>query len=220
MQAKPSAVLFDLDGTLIDTADDLAACLNRLLVEEHLKPLPHSLIRTQVSNGANAMIKLAFGSQLNDTQALHYRTRLLQHYEQNIAQHSCWFEGLESCTQALKQAGIPWGIVTNKPRLYTDLLLTAMGIQLQVDVVVCPDDLGIAKPDPRPLLHACAQVQADAAQAIYVGDHIRDIQAGRAAGMRTIAAAYGYIEVGDDVQRWQADLIVQHGSELIALLTG
>ncbi|OPX54686.1 phosphoglycolate phosphatase [Oceanospirillum multiglobuliferum] len=219
MLSKPSAVLFDLDGTLIDTADDLAACLNRLLAEESLAHLPHALIRTQVSNGANAMIKLAFGHDLDEQLALSYRNRLLQHYAENIAQHSCWFDGLEAFTHKLKQTGIPWGIVTNKPRLYTDLLLNAMGIDQQVDVVVCPDDLGVAKPDPRPLLHACTQVQADPANAVYVGDHIRDIQAGRAAGMRTVAAAYGYIEAEDNIQLWQADHIVQHGAELTALIT-
>lgn len=213
----PSAVLFDLDGTLIDTADDLSACLNILLAEEGMNSLPYSTIRKQVSNGANAMIRLGFG-QLNDERAQQLRQRLLVHYENNIAHHSRWFDGLEQITTELKQAGIPWGIVTNKPRLYTDLLLNAMKIDRHVDVVVCPDDLNISKPDPRPLLHACEQVSADALQTIYVGDHIRDIQAGKAAGMKTVAAAYGYIEEEDDINLWQADHIIQQGHELKALL--
>lgn len=214
--SSPSAVLFDLDGTLIDTADDLSACLNILLAEEGLETLPHSVIRKQVSNGANAMIRLGFG-QLQDERAQQLRQRLLVHYENNIAHHSRWFDGLEQFTVELKQAGIPWGIVTNKPRLYTDLLLKAMEIDRHVDVVVCPDDLNISKPDPRPLLHACEQVSADARQAIYVGDHIRDIQAGKAAGMTTVAVAYGYIEEDDDINLWQADHIIQQGHELNSL---
>ncbi len=215
---SPSAVLFDLDGTLIDTADDLSACLNLLLEEEGLSMMPHSIIRKQVSNGANAMIRLGFGGDLASDRAQQLRNRLLVHYENNIARYSCWFDGLESLTQELRQARIPWGIVTNKPRLYTDLLLDAMEISQHVDVVVCPDDLNISKPDPRPLLHACSHVDADPVKAIYVGDHIRDIQAGKAAGMRTIAAAYGYIEADDDINLWQADYIIHDGHELKPLI--
>lgn len=216
MIAKPSAVLFDLDGTLLDTADDLANCLNLLLAEEGRDTLPHSKIRLHVSNGANAMLAFGFGS-MTPAQAADYRERLLSLYQANIAHHTRWFDGLEALTKALKAQNTPWGIVTNKPRLYTDLLLAAMGIDQQVDVVVCPDDLNIAKPDPRPLLYACAQVNAEPGQAIYIGDHIRDIQAGRAAGMTTIAAAYGYLEPTDDVASWQADYRADT-SEALALL--
>lgn len=213
-----SAVLFDLDGTLIDTADDLSACLNLLLEEEAQPALPFSVIRKQVSNGANAMIRMAFGSSLNEARAEHLRHRLLHYYENNIARHSQWFDGLEELAYTFRSQGIPWGIVTNKPRLYTDLLLDAMAITPMVDVVVCPDDLGIAKPDPRPLFHACEVIQATPQHAIYVGDHIRDIQAGKAAGMKTVAVSWGYIEDDDDINQWQADHIIHHGTELRKLL--
>jgi len=217
MITHPSAVLFDLDGTLLDTADDLAHCLNLLLTEESVENKPHSEIRLHVSNGANAMLTFAFG-EMEQNLALRRRERLLALYQMNIAQHTRWFDDLERLTRELKSKQIPWGIVTNKPRLYTDLLLVAMGIDRQVDVVVCPDDLNIAKPDPRPLLHACKQVSADPAQAIYIGDHIRDIDAGRAAGMTTIAAAYGYLEHADDVNSWQADHIVQNSHDIASLI--
>lgn len=213
MIQAPSAVLFDLDGTLLDTADDLANCLNLLLQERNRTPLPFEAIRLHVSNGANAMLDYGFGA-LEDDLKQSLRTRLLELYEDNIAAHTRWFAGLEAFTAELKKQQIPWGIVTNKPRLYTDLLLDALQITPHIDVVVCPDDLGIAKPDPRPLLHACQKVSANPQQAVYIGDHIRDIEAGRAAGMTTIAAAYGYLEEPESVAHWQADFTVQASAEI------
>ncbi len=218
MITSPSAVLFDLDGTLLDTANDLANCLNLLLVEEGRQTLPLDAIRHHVSNGANAMLDFGFGDiGPNDKPDL--RSRLLKLYEANIATHTLWFEGLEDFTAQLSASGIPWGIVTNKPRLYTDLLLDAMAITDRVDVVVCPDDLNIAKPDPRPLLHACQQVGADPAGCIYVGDHLRDIEAGKAAGMKTIAASYGYIEDPASVPEWQADYLLEKSAEISKLFS-
>lgn len=208
MISSPSAVLFDLDGTLLDTANDLAHCLNLLLAEESRTPLAIEAIRYHVSNGANAMLDFGFGP-LTAKHKQHLRERLLKLYEDNIACHTVWFEGLEAFTCQLKAQGTPWGIVTNKPRLYTDLLLSAMNISPNIDVVVCPDDLGIAKPDPRPLLHACSLVDANPQQSVYIGDHIRDIASGKAAGMTTIAAAYGYIEDKTSVAQWQADYVAE-----------
>lgn len=213
-----AAVLFDLDGTLIDTADDLSACLNQLLREEGQPERPYSEIRQHVSNGANAMIRFGFGEAHSEAWYQHLRVRLLAHYEENIARHSCWFNGLEQLTATFRRDGIPWGIVTNKPRLYTDLLLEAMAITEKTDVVVCPDDLGIAKPDPRPLLHACSILEVAPGKALYVGDHVRDIQAGKAAGMSTVAVSWGYIEADDDITQWQADHIIDHADELKQLV--
>lgn len=218
MITSPSAVLFDLDGTLLDTANDLANCLNLLLAEEGRQTLPLEAIRLHVSNGANAMLDFGFGDIGPDDQ-LDLRSRLLKLYEANIATHTLWFEGLEDFTGQLSVSGIPWGIVTNKPRLYTDLLLDAMAITDRVDVVVCPDDLNIAKPDPRPLLHACQQVGAEPAGCIYVGDHLRDIEAGKAAGMKTIAASYGYIEDPASVSEWQADYLLEKSAEISKLFS-
>ena len=218
MITSPSAVLFDLDGTLLDTANDLANCLNLLLAEEGREILPLDAIRLHVSNGANAMLDFGFGNIGTDDKP-DLRGRLLKLYEANIATHTRWFEGLESFTEQLSASGIPWGIVTNKPRLYTDLLLDAMAITDKVDVVVCPDDLNIAKPDPRPLLHACQQVGADPTSSIYVGDHLRDIEAGKAAGMKTIAASYGYIEDPAAVPEWQADYLLEKSAEISKLFS-
>ena len=216
MIRSPSAVLFDLDGTLLDTANDLANCLNLLLTEEKRPTLPLESIRLHVSNGANAMLDYGFGS-VPDDEKRHLRERLLQLYEANIATHTVWFEGLEEFTTLLRAKAVPWGIVTNKPRLYTDLLLDAMQINSIIDVVVCPDDLNIAKPDPRPMLHACQKIGVRPAQCVYVGDHIRDIEAGKAAGMKTIAAAYGYLEEPERVSEWQADYIIQRSPDLTRL---
>ena len=218
MITSPSAVLFDLDGTLLDTANDLANCLNLLLAEEGRQTLPLEAIRLHVSNGANAMLDFGFGDIGPDDKP-DLRSRLLKLYEANIATHTLWFEGLEDFTAQLSASGIPWGIVTNKPRLYTDLLLDAMAITDKVDVVVCPDDLNIAKPDPRPLLHACEQVGAEPAGCIYVGDHLRDIEAGKAAGMKTIAASYGYIEDPASVPEWQADYLLEKSAEISKLFS-
>lgn len=213
MIRSPSAVLFDLDGTLLDTANDLANCLNLLLSEEKKPTLPLEAIRLHVSNGANAMLDFGFGA-LEESYKQNLRERLLKLYEANIATHTVWFDGLEAFTSLLREKGIPWGIVTNKPRLYTDLLLDAMQISSVIDVVVCPDDLNIAKPDPRPMLHACQQISAEPSSCVYVGDHIRDIEAGKAAGMKTIAAAYGYLEAPEQVHEWQADFIINKSTDI------
>lgn len=216
MIRSPSAVLFDLDGTLLDTANDLANCLNLLLSEEKRQKLPLEAIRMHVSNGANAMLDFGFGA-IEEAYKQRLRERLLKLYEANIANHTVWFDGLEEFTSLLKEKGIPWGIVTNKPRLYTDLLLDAMQISSVIDVVVCPDDLNIAKPDPRPMLHACRQINAEPSRCVYVGDHIRDIEAGKAAGMKTIAAAYGYLEAPAEALLWQADATIFESVELAGL---
>ncbi|WP_086479178.1 HAD family hydrolase [Oceanospirillum sanctuarii] len=216
MIRSPSAVLFDLDGTLLDTANDLANCLNLLLSEEKKPTLPLDAIRLHVSNGANAMLDFGFGA-IEESYKQNLRERLLKLYEANIATHTVWFDGLEAFTSLLREKGIPWGIVTNKPRLYTDLLLDAMQISSVIDVVVCPDDLNIAKPDPRPMLHACQQISAEPSSCVYVGDHIRDIEAGKAAGMKTIAAAYGYLEAPEQVYEWQADFIINKSTDISQL---
>lgn len=216
MIRTPSAVLFDLDGTLLDTANDLANCLNLLLAEENRPILPLESIRLHVSNGANAMLDYGFG-RIPDEHKQQLRERLLKLYEANIATHTNWFDGLEAFTTHLRDKGIPWGIVTNKPRLYTELLLDAMQITPIIDVVVCPDDLNIAKPDPRPMLFACQQIDAEPTNCVYIGDHLRDIEAGKAAGMRTIAAAYGYLEAPERVLEWKADYTVRNSHDIAEL---
>lgn len=208
------AVLFDLDGTLVDTAPDLALALNRLLLEKGQPELPYPIIRDQVSNGGNALIELGFGIKVGEPGQPELRQRLLDLYQEKVAEQSRVFEGLEQLLEEFERQPVPWGIVTNKPRLYTDLLLREL--RIFPGVVVCPEDLGVSKPDPTPLLFAARQLATPPEQCLYVGDHIRDIEAGRRAGMQTLVAGFGYISRQDQPQQWGADFIASSVAELSA----
>lgn len=208
------AVLFDLDGTLVDTAPDLAGALNRLLLEEGKQELPYSVIRDQVSNGGNALVELGFGVKVGQPNQAELRKRLLDKYQENIAEHSNIFTGLETLIKDLERQPVPWGIVTNKPRVYTDLLLREL--RINAAAVVCPEDLGVSKPDPAPLLLAARQLATLPKHCLYVGDHLRDIQAGISAGMQTLVAGFGYIGLNEQPQNWGADFIANTVPELNA----
>lgn len=205
------AVLFDLDGTLVDTAPDLAQALNRLRQEHGLEPLPYEQIRSVVSNGGSALIHLGFDTTKFDTTnnaALHDQllTRLLTLYGESVAEYSHLFQGLEDLLDYLDRAAVSWGIVTNKPRPLTETLVSSLG--LHCDVIVCPEDLQVKKPDPAPLLYAARQMAIPPEQCIYIGDHERDIEAGRRAGMQTIAVSYGYLGPRDDPEHWRPNHII------------
>ncbi len=208
------AVLFDLDGTLVDSAPDLAAALNRLLLEEGKPALPYNLIRDQVSNGGNALVELGFGVKLGEPNQPELRQRLLNNYQEKIADNSSIFAGLEELLKEFDRQPVPWGIVTNKPRIYTDLLLREL--RINAAAVVCPEDLGVSKPDPAPLLLAARQLATPPEQCLYVGDHIRDIEAGRRAGMQTLVAGFGYIGINEQPTTWGADFIANTVPELNA----
>ncbi|SFX79546.1 phosphoglycolate phosphatase [Marinospirillum alkaliphilum DSM 21637] len=208
------AVLFDLDGTLVDTAPDLALALNRLLLEQGKPELPFHIIRDQVSNGGNALIELGFGVKVGEAGQAELRQRLLELYQDKVAEHSRLFEGLEQLLDRFERHPIPWGIVTNKPRIYTDLLLREL--RLNPGVVVCPEDLGVSKPDPAPLLFAARQLATPPEQCLYVGDHLRDIEAGRRAGMQTLVAGFGYISTAENPSHWGADHLAHSVMELNA----
>lgn len=208
------AVLFDLDGTLVDTAPDLAGALNRLLLEEGKLELPYGVIRDQVSNGGNALVELGFGVKVGEPNQAELRHRLLNKYKENIAEHSIIFAGLEVLLQELDQQPVPWGIVTNKPREYTDLLLREL--RIHAAAVVCPEDLGVSKPDPAPLLLAARQLATPPEHCLYVGDHLRDIEAGQRAGMQTLVAGFGYIGLDEQPSSWGADFIANSVPELNA----
>lgn len=214
---RPSAVLFDLDGTLIDTAPDFIWCLNRQRARYDLPPLPPATIRAVVSHGAKALVQLGFGLSETCSGFKGRHQELLSLYMDHLAVDTVLFAGMEPLLQALEQAGIPWGIVTNKPRPYTEPLLSGLSLDQRCGVTVCPDDVAQSKPHPESLLLAARQLDIDPQQALYVGDHERDIIAGRAARMVTIAARYGYVDHPGDVQAWQADHVIDHGSELHAL---
>lgn len=213
-----SAVLFDLDGTLIDTAPDFILAVNTLRAEQNLPPLPEDDIRKTVSDGARALVTLAFDLTEEDEGFDPLRKRLLELYTQNICVHSALFEGMQSVLDQLAKHGIPWGIVTNKPSRFTDPLLEQLSIQPAPKSVICPDHVAITKPDPEGVLLACKQIGADPKTTVYLGDHLRDIDAGKNAGMKTIACGYGYVSIGDDSTNWQADYHVDHASEITAII--
>lgn len=215
---KPSVVLFDLDGTLIDTAPDFIRCLNQLREQHGLAPLPPEQIRRSVSNGARAMIRVGFGLEPEHPQYTEKHTAFLDLYEAGVAVETTLFEGMDELLRSLEERDIPWGIVTNKPVRFAAPLVEALGLARRCAAVVCPDHVAQRKPHPEALFLACTQVGAQPETAIYVGDHERDIEAGRNAGMRTIAVRYGYIEEPEMVDLWQADLIADTVSDLAKLL--
>ena len=215
---KYQAVLFDLDGTLIDTAPDFVLCLNLLRQEHGLTALSDTNIRKVVSDGARAMISLAFGIKEGDAGFEEKKLRFLDLYEQHIAEKSELYPGLEQCLLFCQEQNIPWGIITNKPRKYSELLLTKLGLMNNLATLVCADDVTNAKPNKEPMLKACNEISLPTESCLYVGDHKRDIDAGKNANMPTIAAAYGYVHNEDEAESWQANWTVQSGEELHSLL--
>lgn len=211
-------VLFDLDGTLIDTADDFILCLNDLRHNSGLKPLPPSEIRKVVSDGARAMIKLGFDIAESHPQFEKKKQQFLDLYLNNIARKSQLFDSLNETLTWCEKQNIPWGIVTNKPRLYSDALLKALNLDKRISTLVCPDDVNKPKPDPEPLFKACNDIQLLPEQCLYVGDHARDIEAGKNANMPTIAAAYGYVHNANEAQNWQATWCIESPQQLSSLL--
>ena len=211
------AVLFDLDGTLIDTAADFIRIIQAMCKEEGRDIVAADLIRTQVSEGARAMVKLVYPElDVNDPIFLAHRQRFLDIYGADIAVDTDLFEGMYPLLQELEEQHIPWGIVTNKPRWLSEALLKALNLTERCAVLVCPEDVTQTKPDPEPMFLAAKNINIAAEDCIYVGDHPRDIDAGRAANMFTILAAYGYLPLKhkDDLTAWQADCIVNDVSEL------
>lgn len=214
------AVIFDLDGTLIDTADEFVDVVQTLRSEHDLAPMDADTIRSTVSNGARALVTLALGLEEGDATFEQQRLRLLSLYSEVLGSSARLYPGIPGLLEQLEERGIGWGICTNKPRAYTGPLLERMNIQPAPGSVVCPDDVTHRKPHPESLYLNCKQLNCVPSKAIYVGDHKRDIDAGRAAGMQTIAACYGYIEAWDDPMSWAADLSVDTSTDLQALILG
>lgn len=214
------AVLFDLDGTLIDTAPDFVAVLNRQRLAHGREPLPAAKIRAVVSQGARAVVALGFGDRFDvdsaEFEAL--RQEFLQTYLKHIADESRLFPGMDTLLRALEGRGIPWGIVTNKQSMFTVPLLRALDLHQRCAVAICPDMVNHGKPHPEPMLKAAAAVKAAPGACVYVGDHRRDIEAGRNAGMVTVAVRYGYILEGETADLWGADHTVDTVEELSRLL--
>ncbi|MBU0498757.1 MAG: phosphoglycolate phosphatase [Gammaproteobacteria bacterium] len=213
-----TAVLFDLDGTLADTAPDLAHTLNQTLIREGREPLPYERIRPHVSHGGGAMIRHGFGIGPEDPDFARLRGYFLAHYRDNICRETRLFDGMGSALATLEQRGIPWGVVTNKQGWLTEPLLEALGLTSRAGCIVSGDTLPQCKPHPAPILHACKLIDADPATTLYVGDAERDIQAGRAAGTRTLTALFGYLDEQDSPADWGADGMVESPIDILEWL--
>ena len=215
-----SAVLFDLDGTLLDTAPDLGAAANHVLAQIGKAPLSDFVIRQTASDGALALIKAG----LSETeQAEHYltilRQQLLDHYVQHLYIGTRPYDGMVELITWLNSSAIPWGVVTNKPAFLTDPLLALVTELPNCAVAVSADTLPLRKPHPEPLWHACEQIGVAAKDCLYIGDHIRDIEAGRNAGMTTAIAAWGYIAENERLTDWLADVEMADPHSLLAWLS-
>ncbi len=215
MTPKIRTVLFDLDGTLADTAPDLAHALNLLLAEEGKMALPYDTIRPEVSHGASAMITLGFGRKPGDDDFDRLRNRFLALYTENLCHHTKLFEGIPPLLQALKKQGMNWGVVTNKPSFLTIPLMARLRPQPAPVCVVSGDTVPNRKPHPEPMLHACAAAGSHPEQCLYVGDAERDILAGRHAGMKTLVALFGYINNHETPERWGADGMIRAPGEIL-----
>lgn len=209
MTTQYKAVLFDLDGTLVDTALDFTLALNTLLKEENRPTLSLNVVRNDVSYGALAMIKRAFSDISEENEQIIMRSRMIAHYESIISVHSRCFPGIKSLLKDLHQRHVPWGIVTNKPEGLAKKLISELNLGAYApNSIVGGDTLPFAKPHPAPMKLAATQCRADPEQCIYIGDHIRDVEAARAAGMFAIAASYGYLSVEDNPHDWGADIVI------------
>ena len=213
---KIKTVLFDLDGTLADTAPDLAAALNHVLKNHNYDPLPYETIRPFVSHGGIALVTLGFGKEYPEFDSLY--KELLEHYQANIANETTLFPGMNELLLNLESQDINWGVVTNKPAWLTDPLMDALNLTSRAVTIVSGDTLEQRKPHPAPILHACKQAGSDAAECIYIGDAERDIEAGNRAGMHSIIALFGYIAESDTPAEWGAHSSVNCPQEIISLI--
>jgi len=213
-------VLFDLDGTLIDSAPDLAGAANRLRADHGLEPLPLETLRPMVGSGARGMVGVAFGVAPGDARFESLRDAFLAHYEAGLLERTRPFEGVAEMLSTLEAAGIAWGIVTNKATRFTAPIVAGLGLAQRAGVVVCGDTTPHAKPHPEPLLHAARTLALVPASVVYVGDDLRDAQAARAAGMPMLAATWGYLGLGEPVHDWGADALLEAPSQLRDWLHG
>jgi len=214
------AILFDLDGTLVDTAPDFITVLNQQRLDFGLPPLLEHAIRDTVSDGARALTALAFGGKEGEEEFEAKRQDLLTRYKNKVGNDAKLFDGMEKTLRHFENLNIPWGIITNKPRVYTDILLSRLKLDQRSAITLCPDDVKKPKPDPEVMILASRELNIELTNTVYVGDHIRDIQAGKAANMITVAAAYGYISAENKISAWGAKHEIHHPSELISLFIG
>ncbi len=214
----PTGILFDLDGTLLDTAPDLIAALNRLRRECGESELPPDAIRPTISQGSPGMLKLGFGLTANDPRYAKLNQRFLELYREFIAVETALFPGMDEVLAYLEVNAIRWGVVTNKPGRLTEPLMKALNLWSRAACVVSGDTLSKRKPDPEPLLYACEQVGITPRRSLYVGDAERDMQAGKQAGMIALVAGFGYLGSEDRPENWGADGFLERPTDLLGWL--
>ena len=211
----PTAVLFDLDGTLADTAGDLGGALNQLRVARGLEPLPLEVLRPYASAGARGLIGVGLDVRPGDPEFESLREAFLAAYMRCLADTTALFDGVDQLLYELGARGLKWGIVTNKPHRFTLPVMDGLGLREEAAVIISGDSTAHPKPHPLPLLTACEEMGVDPASVLYVGDDLRDIQAARAAGMPSAAAAWGYIGHNGEVESWGADVVVRQPMDLL-----
>lgn len=218
MPKKIRAVLFDLDGTLIDTAPDFAHVIDMMRESRQLAAIPYTQIRETVSEGARGLVQMAFALTESDVEFEPLRQELLTLYRQHLADNSRLFVGMDDVLAFIEAQGLSWGVVTNKPFAYAAPLMQALALQERSGTLICPDHVTHRKPHPEAIELACSQLGCSTSEAIFIGDHRRDIEAGKNAGMPTVACAYGYVHNDDPCTEWGADFIVDAVSDLLPLL--
>ncbi|WOG30186.1 HAD-IA family hydrolase [Endozoicomonas sp. 8E] len=224
--SQPNAIegiFFDLDGTLLDTSEDFIFTVNKMLADDNMPAIDSELIRSHVSEGSRKLVQLAYGLEPSDPKLESLRSRLLDEYNEYInndrrEKAAKLYDGMPMLLDTLDDKAIPWGVVTNKPSAYAKILLDQADLSQRSKTLICPDHVKLTKPNPEALLVACQQTDANPAKCIYIGDHLRDIEAGRNAGMVTIAALYGFISPIDTPDQWHADYNVSSAEEILPLL--
>jgi phosphoglycolate phosphatase len=215
---KLQCVLFDLDGTLADTAPDLIAALNRAIQKHGFSPVSNEQIKPLISYGAVAMIKQCTDN--NEAVQAEILENMLEDYQINIADQTRLFTGMDNILEIIENKGLKWGVVTNKRQRFTNPLMAALNLTDRAACIISGDSTSNPKPHPEPLLAACKQANVKPEQCVYIGDAAHDIEAGKAAGMKTLAATYGYLKSEDIPEQWGADILINSPDEILPLLEG
>jgi len=211
-------IFFDLDGTLADTAPDLVAATNQLLIDRNLAPKPYPFLRPYASAGARGLLEGAFGIAPDHADYITLRDEFMSNYEKALLVNSVLFDGINHLLDQIEEAKIPWGIVTNKSERFTHPLTELMGLRQRAASTVSGDTTPHPKPHPAPILHAAKIANVDPRKSIYVGDDIRDVIAGKAAGMHTVAATYGYCGCKEPPEAWGADYLIHNPLDLLKII--
>jgi 2-phosphoglycolate phosphatase len=212
------AVLFDMDGTLLDTAPDFIAICQSMLADRGLASVSDKLIRDEISGGARAMVAATFALSPMEPEFEALRLEFLERYQVNCAVHSTLFDGMAELLVDIEKANLIWGVVTNKPVRFAQPIMEQLGLAQRSAILICPDHVTNSKPHPEPLILACSMLNLDPASVLFVGDDLRDIESGRDAGTKTAAVRYGYIHPDDNPDHWGADVVVDHPLDLRKVL--